>query len=125
MVKKLSCVSCGSLKRFPHTFTSSSLQSYWVHIYSCYCQFFPRTNFKSLFARFNSNFMRFGQLEKLRDLILSYSLRARMLYDVDGISNDNTWHRGINHKTTKTCVRLFTFFVACSQSTLLCQSEKS
>ena len=22
MVKKLSCVSCGSLKRFPHTFTS-------------------------------------------------------------------------------------------------------
>ena len=25
MVKKLSCVSCGSLKRFPHTFTSSSL----------------------------------------------------------------------------------------------------
>ena len=24
MVKKLSCVSCGSLKRFPHTFTSGS-----------------------------------------------------------------------------------------------------
>ena len=23
MVKKLSCVSCGSLKRFPHTFTSA------------------------------------------------------------------------------------------------------
>ena len=23
MVKKLSCVSCGSLKRFPHTFTNS------------------------------------------------------------------------------------------------------
>ena len=22
MVKKLSCVSCGSLKRFPHTFTT-------------------------------------------------------------------------------------------------------
>ena len=25
MVKKLSCVSCGSFKRFPHTFTSMSL----------------------------------------------------------------------------------------------------
>ena len=24
MVKKLSCVSCGSLKRFPHTFTTIS-----------------------------------------------------------------------------------------------------
>ena len=24
MVKKLSCVSCGSLKRFPHTFTNST-----------------------------------------------------------------------------------------------------
>ena len=23
MVRKLSCVSCGSLKRFPHTFTST------------------------------------------------------------------------------------------------------
>ena len=27
MVKKLSCVSCGSLKRFPHTFTTLSLTS--------------------------------------------------------------------------------------------------
>ena len=25
MVKKLSCVSCGSLKRFPHTFTNCAL----------------------------------------------------------------------------------------------------
>ena len=25
MVKNLSCVSCGSLKRFPHTFTNGSL----------------------------------------------------------------------------------------------------
>ena len=25
MVKKLSCVSCGSLKRFPHTFTTGRL----------------------------------------------------------------------------------------------------
>ena len=24
MIKKPSCVSCGSLKRFPHTFTSST-----------------------------------------------------------------------------------------------------
>ena len=27
MVKKLSCVSCGSFKRFPHTFTNGS--GYW------------------------------------------------------------------------------------------------
>ena len=27
MVKKLSCVSCGSLKRFPHTFTTLSFSS--------------------------------------------------------------------------------------------------
>ena len=25
MVKKLSCISCGSLKRFPHTFTKANL----------------------------------------------------------------------------------------------------
>ena len=30
MVKKLSCVSCGSLKRFPHTFTSGA--DYTHHI---------------------------------------------------------------------------------------------
>jgi hypothetical protein len=29
MVKKLSCVSCGSLKRFPHTFTTQSLMLIW------------------------------------------------------------------------------------------------
>ena len=41
--------------------TWKSLICWWhrtSNIYSCYCQFFPRTNFKSLFARFNSNFMR-------------------------------------------------------------------
>ena len=27
MVKKLSCVSCGSLKRFPHTFTTLSYRA--------------------------------------------------------------------------------------------------
>ena len=53
------------------------------------------------------------------------TLKELNLDDIDGISRDNTWHGGIKHKTTKTCVRLFTFFVACSQSTLLCQSEKS
>ena len=29
MVKKLSCVSCGSLKRFPHTFTSDMVPVQW------------------------------------------------------------------------------------------------
>ena len=28
MVKKLSCVSCGSLKGFPHTFTTPTLMGY-------------------------------------------------------------------------------------------------
>ena len=33
MVKKLSCVSCGSLKRFPHTFTNAPLCSMqWILI---------------------------------------------------------------------------------------------
>ena len=29
MVKKLSCNSCGSLKRFPHTFTNASQRVQW------------------------------------------------------------------------------------------------
>ena len=35
MVKKLSCVSHGSLKRFPHTFTSGNRQREAIHEYCC------------------------------------------------------------------------------------------
>ena len=36
MVKKLSCVSCGSLKRFPHTFTIAT-QTNIKHFIFCQC----------------------------------------------------------------------------------------
>ena len=37
MVKKLSCGSCGSLKRFPHTFTKCKALQYSVYQYSKVC----------------------------------------------------------------------------------------
>ena len=61
MVKKLSCVSCGSLKRFPHTFTTVTqcimrsntfFCSVWIHIKfifsekaTKFCEIFPLRTF--------------------------------------------------------------------------------
>ena len=62
MVKKLSCVSCGSLKRFPHTFTGISRNTI---LWSLYTVGLMRKDCSSNFRNKHSNVLVLCLLRKL------------------------------------------------------------